>query len=426
MPNIPTNVVNTFAADITALESDVTTLTSDLNDATADLISTQATVATNTSNLLVAQEGQASSSALQSATTSDKENEIDVELHEGYTDSTSTLNIIDGTGGGWRGKGNPGINDAALTSCRNNSILRFTGTKTSGVPHILYERSDFYFEHCAFYGKSSADILADTGTNTDIGIKITRAEAPYDGVGTGKLHFNNVTFAGYNTAIHRATAIGDANCDENSYYNVLIARCGSGFKSMNAQGLSDVWYNLRVGNTDVMFDYYAGGKLDVIRATIFQPCSFLKLRNSFPAGYGPNGSRWVFRGTDLDSQARNTRLLDCEAGMSIYGHVIFDGVHLSRNGTDVWDNECWNVGDNVVVTIRDCFGLMPEMIKVNSTVGKTTVILEDSIALKNYITVAEDLIHPDSTGTFRFIVRNLFEVDSFTQIVTDYNETLIY
>jgi hypothetical protein len=430
MANVPTTVVNTFAADIAALEGDVSTVQTDLNTAESDISTLQTDLGTAETNIDAIRYGV--TSTLQTATTNDKENEVSIELATGTYLDTTTVNVINGLGGGWRGKGAIDCTaESSASHTRNHTIRQFDGTKTGTTPHILYERGGFYMEHLTLLGKTPTQILNDTGTNTPIGIQVRRATGAYAGIGTGKLYFNNVFMGGYDIGINRADGLdgaANANCDENSYYNMLFARCGVGFQSNNAQGLSDKFYNLRVGNTPVMFNYLAGGKLHVTDTTMFQANTLLKLNNDTPGGYGPNGSRWTFRGVDLDSGARNAKLLDCEAGMGIYGHIIFDGVHLCRNGTEVWDNECWHMGEIGLLTIKDAFGLQAGMIKVTAPIAgsKTTIIVENSVALNGYITTAPDLIHEDSSGSFRLIVRNLLEVDSTSLLVDSYNQVLTY
>lgn len=417
----------------------------DINDVETDLESTQDTVSEVQTDLGNAEAGLAStiqdlntlsgtvdtvrygvSSTLQSAITNDRDNAVDIELAQGTVPDTTTINIINGTGGGFRGKGVQDLlmNPASAQS-RGHSTRLYTGSKTGSTPHIYYDRANYFMEHCSWLGQPYSDILSGGGTKTPIWMQMTRASGAYAGIGTGKLTLNDMTIGGYGIGINRAGDFNDSNCDENSYKDILFARCGVGFQSNNLQGLSDKWYNLRAGNTPIVFNYLAGGKLTVVDSTLFSPCTLLKLNGTNPTGFGPNNSRWSFHNTDLDSQARNTRLLDCDtAGVGIYGHIWFNGGHLCRNGTDKWENEVWHMGEIGLLKINDFFGLHDEMIKVTAPIAgaKTTVIVENCVALKNYITNAEDLIHPDSTGNFRLIVRNLLEVDSTSLLVDSFNE----
>lgn len=391
--------VDTLESDVSTIESDVSTISGDLDDTRFGV-----------------------GDGLQAALTSDKENDVAINLAEGTYNDSTTLNIINGTGGGFVGRGKSDIVTDANTLSRSHSTRMYTGSKTAGTAHILQERSQFHVSRCNFFGKSPTDIQAVTGTNTPIGWKWVRASGDYAGIGTGNTTFFDTVFAGYDVAMDRGSTLLASNCDRNSYYNVTLYRNGTGFRSHNVQGLSDKWYNLEVGHTDTVFDYLAGGKLEVYGALINHPCTFLQLRNDTQDGFGTNASRWTFNGIDLDSQAVNTKLLDCEAGAYYYAHIVFDGIHFSRNSSDVWTNYCWNIGDNMHVTINNAHNLMAGMIKFTTTLGKSSVTINGGTTLEGSVASATDLIDGASTGSLRLNVNNLMKNNS--QDVITYNSVV--
>lgn len=340
--------------------------------------------------------------ALQSAIDNDLSNGRTLNLQAGETELTSTLTIDGGTGGALYGKGRTEAVDPSSEYPCLGSTLVYTGTKVASEAAIHYRRADFVLQDLSIQGKTSAQVLAGTGTKTPRGIFIDK-EA---GVGTGKIEARNIRLSGFETAIECAGALADNNCDESAWYSVLINTCTRGFRSNNVQGLSHKFYNLRCGQVDTVFDYIAGGKLAVTDCFLASPCTLLQLRNDQSGGFGTNGSRWVFRGVDLDSAARNTKLLDIESGISYLAHIVFDGGHFSRNSTDVWDNYAWHIGDNMHVTINDFHNIMGGMIKYTTTGATSSITINGGTSLEGEISAVGDLIDPASTGTSPMVIIN--------------------
>lgn len=337
---------------------------------------------------------------LQTALDTDKEQAHRTNLPVGELVYTDTLVIDGGTGGGMYGLGRPepSLTDAATT--RNSSVLVYNGTKTAGTAAIEYWRTDFVFQDMVIQGKTTADIRNNTGTRTPRGVYLKRDAS----VGTGKYEMHNVRLSGFDVAIDSGDSLTAGNCDECSYYNVFSDKNGTLFRSNNQQGLSHKWYNVRVQSTDIAFDYVAGGKLAVTDVFLATQTTLLKLRSTEPSGYGHNASRWVFRGVDLDSQARNSYLLNADSGVDMYAHVVFDGVHLSMNGSDVWDNPGIHVGSNMTVVVNDCFNLPANFVSWNCSGNKSTIIFNNPKVYTNVTTAANIFKTSGSVGNLRCIV----------------------
>lgn len=360
--------------------------------------------------------------ALQSAVDNDKENGRTLDLQGGETTLTSTLVLDSGSGGGFYGQGRTDILLQSDYNMRGNSVLVYTGTKASNEAAIQYERSDFVFQDLSIQGKSTQELLDSSGTNTPRGIFIKRAAD----VGTGKLDIRNVRLSGFDVAIECGASLASANCDESGYYSVFSDRNGTFFRSNNQQGLSHKFYNLRVTNTDIVFDYIAGGKMAVTDCFLGSECTLLQLRNDEATGFGHNGSRWVFRGVDLDSSARNSYLLNCESGIDYYAHVIYDGVHLSMNDADVWDNPGIHVGDNMVVVVNNACNLPANFVSW-ATTGNESVIIFNNPKVYTNVSQASDIFKTSgSTGNLRCIVNMGTQYNTYALLDTGtlYNEVL--
>lgn len=365
-----------------------------------------------------------SDTAIQDALDNDRENGRKLQLASGEITSSATYMIYGGSGGGLYGKGRPEPIATSDSNLRNGSVLIYTGTKASNEAAIQYERTDFVLEDLAIQGKTTAQITGGTGTRTPRGIFISRSGTA--GIGTGKLDMRHVRLSGFDVAIEAGNSLAASNCDESAYYSVFSDRNGTFFRSNNEQGLSHKFYNLRASQTDIVFDYVAGGKLAVTDCLLTHECTLLQLRNDEATGFGHNGSRWVFRGVDLDSGARNSYLLNCESGIDYYGHVIFDGVHLSMNGSDVWDNPGIHVGTNMTVVVNDICNLPANFVSWNCGSNESTIIFNNPKCYTNVSAAADIFKTSGSVGRLRCIVNTGFQysTDTLLNSGTLYNELL--
>lgn len=360
--------------------------------------------------------------ALQAAIDNDKENGRLLELQVGETTLTSTLVIDSGAGGGLYGQGRPQPILQSSDDMRGSSVLVYTGSKAAGTPAIEYTRSDFVFQDLVIQGKTTAQIRDGSGTRTPRGIYLKQDVE----TGTGKMQLRNVRLSGLDVAIECGDSLGAANCDECAYYSVFSDRNGTFFRSNNIQGLSHKFYDLRVAETDTVFDYIAGGKMAVTDCFLAHECTLLQLRNDQSTGFGHNGSRWVFRGVDLDSQARNSYLLHCEPDLDYYGHVIFDGVHLSMNGADVWDNPGIHVGDNMVVVINNGLNIPANFVSWDTSSNESVVIFNNPKVYTNVSQASDIFKTSGSSGNLRCIVNMGFQYNTYALLNTGtlYNEVL--
>ena len=365
-----------------------------------------------------------SDTAIQDALDNDRENGRKLQLASGEITSSATYTIDGGSGGGLYGKGRPEPIVTSDSNLRNGSVLIYTGTKASSEAAIQYERTDFVLEDLAIQGKTTAQITGGTGTRTPRGIFISRSGTA--GIGTGKLDMRHVRLSGFDVAIEVGNTLAASNCDESAYYSVFSDRNGTFFRCNNQQGLSHKFYNLRASQTTTVFDYIAGGKLAVTDCLLTHECTLLQLRNDEATGFGHNGSRWVFRGVDLDSGARNSYLLNCESGIDYYGHVIFDGVHLSMNGSDVWDNPGIHVGTNMTVVVNDICNLPANFVSWNCGSNESTIIFNNPKCYTNVSAAADIFKTSGSVGRLRCIVNTGFQysTDTLLNSGTLYNELL--
>lgn len=341
--------------------------------------------------------------AIQAALDSDRENGRPLVLAGQEITYTTSLDVDGGSGGKLFGMGWSDTVEESSDNARLASTLIYNGTKASNEYAIRHKRSEFGYWNMNIQGKSTADVIAGTGTRTPRGIYIVRDAA----VGTGKIDMRCVRGSGFDVFIDSGDSLAAANCDESSYYDVYSYKNGTFYRSNNIQGLSQKFYNLRISHTDTVFDYIAGGKMAVTDCLITgAPTTLLQLRNDESTGFGPNGSRWVFRGVDLDSNSRNSKLLEIETGIPYYAHVVYEGVHFARNGTDVWDNYAWHIGDQMHVTINDAHNLMAGMIKYTTTEAKSSVTINCGTSLAGEIATVEDLFDPASTGPSPMVIIN--------------------
>lgn len=404
---------------VTSIQNDLITLEGSLDDAETDIGTLQSDVSTletdvSTLDGLVdtLRLGQTSFSALQDAITNDKTNAQPVEVKGGDLNCTSTLQIINGSGGKLVGQGGTDIAEQSSDLLKANSTLIYTGTKSTGTPHIKYERADYKISDINLYGKSATDIRNDTGTNTDICLQMTRASGSYVGVGTGKLRMYDVTMAGYNVGIEIAQSLGDGNCDENSFYNLFAYKVDTLVKVNNGQGLSNAFYNLRGSVVDTYFDYYAGGKLHVFGAFVAHPSTFLKMRNDY-VGFGHNNAVYTIRDLDYDSQALGSMVVDQEPGRPYYADILVDRVHFCMNGSDVWTNAAFNLGDTTILKVTHGVNVQADMFTWNTALNASVIIVDSCKTWTNVSTAADLFDLSNSTGNCRCIVRNCHRYNTY-------------
>lgn len=358
--------------------------------------------------------------ALQSAIDNDGDNGRRLQPQGGDTPLTTTLDVDGSTGGGLFGLARNEVTDTSGEGF--GSTLIYTGSKASNEAAIHFKRNSFVLQDLAIQGETNENLFAGTGTKTPRGIFIDSEP----GEGTGKLNIRNVRLSGFGTAIYCAANLGDAGCDESAYYSLLINFCDTGFQSNNIQGLSHKFYDLRCGNVDTIFDYYAGGKLAVTDCFLATECTLLQLRNDNVTGFGHNTSRWVFRGVDLDSNARNSYLLKCESGIDYNGMAIFDGVHLAMNGSDVWDNPGIHVGDNMTVIVNNALNIPANFVSWATSGNTSTVIFNNPKVFTNVTTAADIFKTSGSTGNLRCIVNTGFRYNTYALLGVTPDSGVLY
>lgn len=347
---------------------------------------------------------------IQAALDDDKENGRRLELDGGEITYTTTIDRTR-SGGGLFGKGRPEPLLAASDLGGLGSTLIYNGTKAGSEAAIRTEGTDLILRDLVIQGKSTADVRDSTGTNTPRGLHIDRGAS----LGAGKVESYNVRWSGFDTAIVCGEDMADLNCDESRWISQFSHKNGTFFQARNAQCLGHRFWGLRVGNTDTVFDYKGGGKLSVKDCDILSPTTLLHLDGTDADGFGQNFSKWTFENIDLDSGARNTRLLTCTEGDNFYGsNIIFRGVHLSTNEVGAWDNELINVGENMIVQVEDCTNLCEDAIRWNTT-GSTSIIHIRHSRVWTDVSAVLDLFDvANSVGDLRCIVENCYQHNTST------------
>lgn len=379
MPQVITTPITTFAEDIDTLER-----------------------------------GRITADALQSAITNDKANAQLVEAASGDIVFTSSLNIVNGGGGKLVGQG---TSDAAMIQTYSNTlprqatVLRYNGTKTD--PFIYYDRADYKICDMNILGKTPAELLAQSGTNTAIGLKMVRASGSYSGIGSGKLRMYDVLMAGFDIALEIGQDVEDLNCDESSFYNFASYYNTEMMRVNTKQGMGYNFYNLRVGVTDTVFHYRAGGDLHVWGSFVGHPCSYLKFSNP-PTGFGHNIAMYHINGIKVDNQARNTKIVDMAAG-SYYANILIEGAHFSTTGP-VWTNEAFLLADHTHLTVTKARNLMDGMFKWNCSSTATTVTLEDCEVWTSVTDVMDLFDLTNSHGTIKVVVEPLKQYNTYTRL----------
>lgn len=359
---------------------------------------------------------------LQTALDNDKENGRPLNLKVGETEFSTSIDIDGGSGGGWYGQGKPEPIAQASANARGGSILVYTGTKASNEAAITYDRTDFVLQDLVIQGKATADLIADTGTNTPRGLQVVRDAT----LGSGKLDVRNVRFSGFDKAIVMGEATDDLNCDESRFYSIFSHKNTTLFTAMNAQCLGHRFYGLRIDQTDTVFDYKGGGKLTVRDCDILSETTLLHLDGTDPDGFGQNFSKWTFDTIELDAAARNTRLLTCTDDDFFGSNITFRGIQLSTNEVGAWDNELINVGENMIVQIDDATNLCAGAIRWNTSSNKSIIHIRNSRVWTDVSAVADLFDTANSTGNLRCIVENCYQNGTYALLNsgTLYNEIL--
>ena len=344
----------------------------------------------------------------------------DIELAGTDIFVTETLTTPFATGNGIRGKGamdaiNPNNNLRGLGSSLVWQGDRSTETADTTVwdgavvneevPRPLgtllhYRGREMSLEQFAFHGARHAEISPSPIAKCPVGLLINTSGA---GLGTGKLHVRKVVFDYFDTAIQVATLLGEGNCDTSAWYDVTFNRCNTGMKTINAQGLSHTFYNLRVGLTDVVFDYLAGGDLTCFRTFIGNTTTLLKFNNDTPAGFGLNGIKYHFYGMKIDSQVHTSKLVYMEAG-TYYADIVFDGLHVGYGG--VTTDYMFNIANHTTLQVRNAKNIREGMFRWNTTTAKSLIVVETSRLYGNVTDPAMLFDVANSTGACRCIVRN--------------------
>lgn len=346
-----------------------------------------------------------SGAAIQSALDNDRENGRRLELACGEITVTDTLDIDGGTGGGLHGQGAREAVAADNANARGGSVVIYNGTKAANEALFSQTRTNFIYRDSAYQGKSTADLLADTGTRTPIGLHVTRGPS----YGSGKTRLYNTRWSGFGRAIVMGDAMADLNCDETRCYDAVSFRNGTFFQARNAQSLGHYFYGLTALETDTIFEFLGGGKLLVSGCDLLTEATFLHLDATDEDGWGQNFSKWTFRDINLDAQAINSRLLTCVPGLDYFGSKVrFDGVHLSMNDPGGWSNELINVGDNMRVRLNDVSHLCAGAIRWNTTTSKSSIHIRGCDVWSNVEEVVDLLDPSESTGSLRVIVENCY------------------
>ena len=399
--------VNEVQDNVDALEARVDTAEGDVDDL-------ETSQATQNANIDAIRYGTSTAAGVQAAITNDKENAVIPPIAAGETVFTDTVNVINGGGGMLIGYGS---SDVACIQAYGNtlprlaSVARYNGNKSN--PFFRMERADWKVCDIDILGKTQAELIGLSGVNTDIGIKVVRAQAPWDGIGTGKMKFYDVLMAGFNIAIEVGQNVDDENCDESSFYNFVSLYNTEMMRFRTKQAMGFKFYNLRVGITPTVFHYQAGGDLNVFGSFVGHQTSYLKFSNP-PLGFGQNVAYYLVKGIKVDNQARNSKIVDMAAG-SYYANIQIEAPHFSTTGP-VWENEAFLLADHTHLTVSKARNLMANMFRWNCSSTATTITLEDCEVWTSVTDVMDLFDLTNSHGTVRVTVPNLKQYNTYNRL----------
>lgn len=238
------------------------------------------------------------------------------------------------------------------------------------------------------------------------------------GIGTGEFHARKLALNYFEVGIQFATNLWEHSCDATTWYDVFFHRCDTAVKTRNIQGMGQVFFRPRFWQTSIGFDFEAGGDLTCYGAYSASNFTFLKFRNNDAYGFGGNNSKYHIYGMKLDTSARESLLVDMEAGDSYIDYqadIVFDGLHIGVDAAPT-SATMFNISDATALHVRNSKNLRNSMFKWNTSGSKSLIVVENC-RLDNNVAAPEDLFDDaNSTGTCMCVVRNCY-VDGSNSMV---------
>ena len=228
------------------------------------------------------------------------------------------------------------------------------------------------------------------------------------GIGTGEFHARKLALNYFEVGIQFATNLWEHSCDATTWYDVFFHRCDTAVKTRNIQGMGQVFFRPRFWQTPIGFDFEAGGDLTCYGAYSASNFTFLKFRNDDYRGFGGNNSKYHIYGMKLDANARESLLVDMEAGdayIDYQADILFDGLHIGLGATTA---TMFNISDATALHVRNSKNLRNSMFKWNTSGSKSLIVVENCRLNSNVASAVDLFDAANSTGTCMCIVRNCY------------------
>jgi hypothetical protein len=364
--------------------------------------------------------GLSKENEIQFALNNAKATDRTIELAGGDIQITQTLTAPFVVGNGIRGKGatesiaydHPlqGVASSLVWNGNRDPLLTTATTAWTGVSTnsarptntlLHYTGGDMSLEQLSFDGAYRSQINPPPVAKCPLGILINRTSG---GIGSGKIHARKLMFEYFITAIQVGVELYEHSCDESAWYDVCFSRCDTGMKTVNLQGMGHTFYNLRIGGTNVAFDFSAGGDLTCYRTFVGSTTTLLKFNNNTPSGFGNNTGKYHFYGIKVDAQGNESKLVDMALG-GYDADIVFDGLHIGHN-LPIPTAHMFNISNSTSLRVDNSRGLRPGVFRWNTTTNQSLIVVENT-------RVGFGLTSPDqlfdvtnSNGSCRCIVRN--------------------
>lgn len=298
---------------------------------------------------------------------------------------TDTLNIINGNGGGIVGVGQTESLGPGNLLQKQFSRLVWAGARTGVTPIIEIDRADPVLRDLSIDGATRAQMDASSPAKAKVGIQLSRATGSYAGVGSGKIHANNVGIAYCETCLRVGEAAADVNCDESTFIDMFCDRFDTGVEFVNGQALGWHFINARFRNTDsasdACFRYLGGSNLKVWGSLITNQCTYLKFEDDTPSQFGAQGN-YMIDGLKVDAAADNSKMLDMDEGQLYYGRVTFRGLQLP-NEAATWTMPLFNVVGDTILILDECLNLPPGCIEWDEVAGGRPAVIVQNCTFRH-------------------------------------------
>lgn len=244
----------------------------------------------------------------------------------------STLEMVNGVGG-WL-EGQAATEPANSTFNAAATEYRWAGSRGPAdyTPLLRYERGRGVIRHIAFRGATVAQINAGSVDKAGIALLMRRAQAPWDGVGTGKGLCDDLYFSYFKTAVKLAESLTDFNCDECTWNDLQFDRNDICVELSAYQTMGHHFKHPRFGVNPILFNIIAGGDLSLTHALIAgRGSTVFNFPSGSAANFGQNNAGYTTNGRiKIDSQATSAKVVSMypTTGGGYYADFDLQGLHF--------------------------------------------------------------------------------------------------